>query len=150
MKSKQAILKKLDQATDRLVSDVIKQGLPLPISGKIVLVGNVYIRKNKDGTYDILRLNKTLIETNIYSYITALVLAQKYNIDDFSNIKKILYLDTRYSKYHSDVLNYTRCLRTARKNNDIERCSVLEDKIAEAELRAKSFLNQISIYKLSK
>jgi len=150
MTSKQALLKKLDRATDRVVSVAVKQGVPLPISEKIILVGNVYIRKNRNSTHDILRLNKSLLETDIYSYNAAIIIAQKYNIDDYANIKKILYLDNRYSKYHTDVLNYTRCLSSAKKNNDFERCLVLEDKLAEADLQAKNLLNQITAYKLSK
>ncbi len=150
MTSKQALLKKLDRAADKMVSSAIQQGLPLPISEKIILVGNVYIKKNKESTHDILRLNKSLLESNIYSYTTALIIAQKYNFDDYTNIKKILYLDDQYSKYHSDMINYSRCLKSAKKNNDLERYSVLEDKLAEADMRAKDFLNKIQNYKLSK
>lgn len=147
MNAKTRVLSKLDQAVKKAADIAIRDGVPIPISDKIILVGSVYLRKNQDETYDILKLNKNCLYTDINLKEVAVIIAQKYNNDDRSNIKNLLYLDEKYSKYHSDLIHYLHCLKSAKRSRDWERLSILEDKFYEAELMVRSIKDQILFYK---
>lgn len=147
MKAKARVLSKLDQAVKKAADLAIRDGVPISINDKITLVGSVYLRKNQDETYDILKLNKNCLYTDINLKEVAVIIAQKYNNDDRSNIKTLLYLDEKYSKYHSDLIHYLHCLKSAKRSQDWERSSILEDKFYEAELMVRSIKDQILFYK---
>ncbi len=119
---------------------------PLSVSKKSVLIGNVCIEKNDVG-YDIVSLNRHKLYENISVFDIAVTIAQRHNSGESSVIRKILILEERFNKHHTDMIHYLNCLRSARKNHDIERMAILEDKFQTAEILAKSTRNEISSFK---
>lgn len=142
-----SLLDKLDKATDRAASFAISKGYPIRISKKSTLIGNTSVEKNANGLYDVISPNKTLMYENISVFDVAVILAQRYNSGETSVIKKVLALEEKFEKHHTDMVHYLNCLKGARKRHDIERMAILEDKFQTAEMLAKSARDGISIFK---
>lgn len=145
--TRSSLLNKLDLATTKAASDAIGRGIPIPISKKSTMIGNLCVEKNKNGFYDILTLDRKMLFENISVFDVAIVIAQRYNSDEFSIVKKVLYLEERYAKYHTDMVHYLHCLKSATRTHDVERMAILEDKFQVAESLAKNTRDQISIFK---
>lgn len=145
--SKAFLLNKLDMATDRAVSLAFQREFPLQVSKKSTLIGSSSIEKNENGTYDILDIGRTVVYKNIFMFDVAIIIAQRYNSHETGIIKKVLYLEERFSKYHNDMTYYLHCMKSAKKKQDIERLAILEDKFRVAELYAKETKDQISFFK---
>lgn len=141
------IIDKLDKATERAASMAISRGYPIRVSKKSTLIGNTFVEKNSIGYYDVILPNKQKLYEDISVFDVAVIIAQRYNSGETSAIKKILSLEGRYSKYHNDMLHYLSCLKGAKKNHDIERMAILEDKFQVAETLAKCARDSISIFK---
>ena len=145
--SRSSLLEKLDKATDRGAQLAISRGYPIRISKKSTLIGNTFIEKNENGSYNIVSPNKVIIYENISIFDIAVIVAQRYNSGEQSVIKKVLALEERFTKYHTDMIHYLDCLKGARKKHDLERMAILEDKFQVAEISAKSARDSISIFK---
>ncbi len=147
---KTALIDKLDRATDRGVSVALVRGIPLTVSKKTTMIGTTLIRKNSSGYYDVLSLDGRSLYKDISVFDVAVIIAQKHNSGDTMIIKKVLFLEQKYSKHHSDMLAYLHCLKGAKKKNDIERMAILEDKFQLAEFAAKDLRDRISHFKRTK
>jgi hypothetical protein len=145
--SNTGLLEKLEKATDRAANLAIQRGMPIPVSGKSVMIGTTMIEKNSSGTYDVLSFNRLPLYENITVFDVAVIIAQRYNQFEFGVIKKVLFLESKFSKHHTDMLHYLHCMKSAKKQNDTERLAILEDKFQTAELLAKNTRDQISVFK---
>lgn len=144
------LILKLDRATDRAISIALSRGIPLRVAKKTALIGNIVVRKNKKTMYDIVTLDGNTLFQNIYVFDVAVIVAQRYNAGETSVIKKVLSLEEKYSKYHTDMIHYLHCLKLAKKRNDTERMAILEDKFQISETMAKNIKDIISIFKRTK
>lgn len=147
---KSALIEKLDRATDRAVSVAIVRGIPLPVAKKSSLIGSTLVEKNSKGMYNVSTFDGTIIFEDILVFDVAVIVAQRYNSGEMSTIKKVLALEEKYAKYHSDMVNYLHCLKLAKRRNDVERMAILEDKFQTSEIHAKSIRDSISIFKRTK
>lgn len=141
------LLDKLDRATSRAVTTVIGRGIPLTVSKNSTLVGNLFVQKNQKGFYNVLTLDKRILYEDISLFDIAIILAQRHADGDISVVRRVLVLEERYSKYQTDMLHYLNCLKTAKKNHDLERMAILEDKFQVSESLAKSIRDSISFFK---
>jgi hypothetical protein len=148
--NRSALIDKLDKATDRGVSVALVRGIPLTVSKKTTMIGTTLIRKNESGYYDVLSLDGKGLYKDISVFDVAVIIAQRHNNGEYGTIKKVLFLEEKYSKHHSDMLNYLHCLKGAKKKNDIERMAILEDKFQISEIYAKEMRNHISLFKRTK
>jgi len=140
------LLEKLGRATDRAATFALQRGVPVPISNKSVLIGNVFIEKNKFG-YNVVALDRMKLYENISVFDVAVIIAQRYNSGEISAIKQVLFLEDRFAKYHIDMIHYLHCMRSAKKKNDVERMAILEDKFQVAESLAKNIRDRIAFFK---
>jgi len=147
MTSRIALLDKLDRATSRAASFAINRGFPIPMSKKTTLIGNTFVEKNTNGLYNIVSPDKTILYEDISIFDIAVIVAQRYNSGEPAAIKKVLALEERFAKYHTDMIHYLDCLKGAKKRHDIERMAILEDKFQVAEILAKKARDSISIFK---
>ena len=143
------LLEKLDQATDRAAIVAMQRGLPLGISKKSVLIGNLVIEKNTNGLYDIIKANRNILYRDISVFDVAIIVAQRYNSGEYSTIREVLNLEKQFVKYHTDMTHYLHCMKTAKKK-DYERLAILEDKFQIAELHAKNIKDQLAHFKRMK
>lgn len=141
------LIDKLDKATDKAAILAIKEGIPVKMSKKSTLIGNLFVNQNADGLYDVVSSDKVKLYSNISLFDIAVIVAQRYNSGETSVIKKVLALEEKYSKHHTDMIHYLSCLKGAKKNRDIERMAILEDKFQVAEILAKHARDSISIFK---
>jgi len=141
------ILAKLERATDRAATFAISRGYPIPMDKKSTLIGNVFVTKNAKGFYDVLKFDKTPIYEDISVFDVAIIVAQRYNSGETSIIRRVLDLEEKFSKYHTDMIHYLHCIRGAKKNHDHERMAILEDKFQVSETLAKMTRDKISVFK---
>ncbi len=141
------LLDKLNRVTDKAANFAISRGYPIPITKKSTLIGNVFVEKNAKGFYNVLKFDKSLIYEDISVFDVAVIVAQRYNTGETAVIRKVLVLEERFSKYHTDMTHYLHCMKGAKKNNDTERLAILEDKFQVSELLAKVTRDKISIFK---
>jgi hypothetical protein len=142
-----ALLEKLDKATDRAATMAIRRNMPLPVTKKLVMVGNVSIEKNKKGLYNVLSMTKELLYEDIAVFDVAVIVAQNYCVGDTRRIKQVLQLEERFAKYHTDMTFYLHAMRGSKKRGDLEKFAILEDKFNTAESCAKEIRDKISFYK---
>lgn len=140
------LLEKLDKAMDRAATFALQRGVPIPVSKKSLLIGNVFIEKNKAG-YNVVALDRMKLYENITVFDVAVIIAQRYNAGDSSAIKQVLFLEDRFAKYHTDMVHYLSCMKGAMKKNDNERVAILEDKFQLAEQLARDVRDKISSFK---
>lgn len=145
--TKELLLDKLNRATDRAATLAIGRSMPVTISKKGTIVGYLLVEKNKNGLYDVLSIDKRVIYSDVLVFDIAVILAQRHTDADFGTVKKILHLEETYSKYHNDMVHYLHCLKLAKKNHDIDRMAILEDKFQIAESKAKNIRDNITIFK---
>jgi len=141
------LIDRLDRATENAASMAINRGYPIRISKKSTLIGNTFVEKNSEGLYDVILPNKEKLYKDISVFDVAVIIAQRYNSGETSSIKKVLSLESRYEKYHNDMIHYLNCLKSAKKKHDIERMAILEDKFQVAEILAKGARDGISNFK---
>lgn len=141
------LLEKLDKVTDRAANFAISKGYPIPVSKKSTLIGNAFVQKNEQGTYDVLTLEKLPLYEGIGVFDVAIIVAQRYNSREFSAIKQVLDLDSKFTKHHADMTHYLHCMKGAMKNHDNERLAILEDKFQMSEAHAKNTRDKISVFK---
>lgn len=141
------LLEKLDKVTDRAANFAISHGYPIPMSKKSTLIGNVFVEKNAKGFYDVLKFDRSLLYGDISVFDVAIIVAQRYNASEFSAIRKVLHLEERFSKHHTDMIHYLHCMKGAKKNHDNERMAILEDKFQVSESLAKITRDKISVFK---
>jgi hypothetical protein len=150
MDKKKALIDKLDKATDRAVSVALVRGYPLALSKRSTMIGTTIVEKNTKGFYNISTVDGHTLYEDISVFDVAVIIAQRYNAGEPGVIKKVLALEERYAKYHSDMINYLHCFKGAKKRHDIERMAILEDKFQVSEMLAKSIRDHISIFKRTK
>lgn len=148
--TKKRLLEKLDKATDVAVSIAINRGFPIKVSNKSTIIGSTFVERNKDGYYDIVTPNGSILFEDIYVFDVAVIIAQRYNSGETAIIKKVLSLEEKFSKHHTDMLHYLNCLKGARKNRDLERMAILEDKFQVSEILAKQARDSILNFKRQK
>lgn len=147
---KPKLLEELDTATNLAASMALKKGVPIPISKKSTLVGNLLIEKNKNGFFNIVNSSKKILHEDISVFDVAMIIAQKYISSDLSSIKKVLYLEGKFIKYHIDMTHYLHCMKSAKKKKDFERFAILQDKFQTAEMLAENVKNNLNIFKTTK
>jgi len=148
--NRQRLIKQLDHAASKATSLAIQRGSPILISKNKVLVGNMCINRNKSGYYDILTLDQAELYSDIYLFEVAIILAQNFGTGDASTTRKVLMLQDRFEKHHTDMIHYLHCMKSAKKRHDIERMVILEDKFQISESHAKNIKNKILTFKRSK
>lgn len=141
------LLERLDRATYRAATYAIQRGNPLSIDKKSIMIGSTLIEKNNYGTYDIISFDKSKLFENISVFDVAIIIAQRYNMNEYGVIKQVLILEEKFSKYHTDMLHYLNCMKSAKKKHDLERMAILEDKFQMAEQFAKDTRDRISSFK---
>jgi hypothetical protein len=142
-----SLLDTLDKATDRAATFAIQRGMPISVSKKSVRISNTLIEKNKNGFYDVLSLDRNILYSNISVFDVAVIVAQRHSNGEMSAVKRVIQLEEKFSKYHSDMTHYLHCYKSAKKKNDFERMFILEDKFQMSEILAKSTRDNISIFK---
>lgn len=148
--TRESLIEKLDKATDKAVTVALVRGIPLPVSNKSTLIGNILVEKNIKGLYNVITLDGKELFKDIVVFDVAVIIAQRYNSGEMSTIKKVLMLEEKYAKYHADMVNYLHCLKAARKRHDYERMAILEDKFQSSEIYAKDIRDSISVFKRTK
>lgn len=144
------LINRLNKATDRAAAFALQRQSPMKVSKGSVLIGSASIEKNKQGTYDILASDKSVLYEDISVFDVALIVAQRYNDRETGVIKQVMSLERHFSKYHNDMVHYLHCMTTAKKKKDSERMAILEDKFQLAEQRARNIRDEISVFKRSK
>lgn len=142
-----SLLDKLDRVTDRAATFAITRGLPIRVSNKSTLIGNTLVEKNTNGLYNIISADKVIIYKDILLFDIAVIIAQRHNSGESALVRKILALEERFSKYHTDMLHYLNCLKGAQTRHDLERMTILEDKFQVAEISAKKVRDSIAVFK---
>jgi hypothetical protein len=145
--NKASLLGKLSIATDKAASLVIQRGLPVTINKKSTIIGSTVVEKNDNGSYNVVSFDKKVLFENISVFDVAVIIAQRYNQQEHGVIKQVLYLEERFSKYHTDMIYYLHCMKSAKKKKDLDRFLILEDKFQVAEQYAKNTRDSISIFK---
>ena len=145
--SRADLLEKLDKATSKAVTTVIGRGIPLSVTKKSTLVGNLFIQKNQKGFYNVLTIDRRILFEDIALFDIAVILAQRHSSGDAAIVRKVLVLEEQYSKHQTDMLHYLNCLKSAKKNHDLERMAILEDKFQVSESLAKKIRDSISFFK---
>lgn len=145
--NRELLVKQLDKATTKATALAIQRGSPISITKNKVVVGNLCICKNKSGFYDIVTLDQHPIYSDIYLFEVAIILAQSYSSGDTPTVRKVLTLQDKFEKHHTDMVHYLHCMKSAKKRHDIDRMIILEDKFQIAESHAKNIKDQISIFK---
>jgi len=145
---KPLLLSRLEKATDTAASFVIQRGFPVPKKKNGTWVGNTLVKKNNIGLYDVISLdnNQPLYE-NISVLDVAIIIAQRHSNGEFKTIRKVLSLETVFSKHHTDMIHYLHCIKGAKRRQDYSMMAILEDKFQIAELRAKTVRDEIAIFK---
>jgi len=143
------LLDKLNRATDRAVTYAMQNGTPVAISKKSTLIGSLVIEKNKMGFYDIIKVDRSKLYENISVFDVAIIVAQRFNSGEHSIIKEVLELERRFAKYHTDMIHYLHCMKSAKKKN-ADRLAILEDKFQVAEIHAKNIKDQLTFFKRMK
>jgi hypothetical protein len=144
------LLKELDKATDRAATFALQRGFPIPVSKKSTLIGNAFVDKNENNLYDVLNFQRTLLYSDISVFDVAVTIAQRINSNELGSIRQIIYLDSRFAKYHTDMVHYLHCMKGAKKRRDIDRMTILEDKFQVAEQFAKNTRDKLSNFKRTK
>lgn len=144
---KKRLLEKLDRATDVAVSLAIDKCYPIKVSNKSTIIGNTFVEKNSNGYYDVVSPGGTVLYRDIYVFDIAVIIAQRYNAGETAVIKKVMALEEKFSKHHTDMLHYLNCLKGAKKNRDLERMAILEDKFQVSEMLAKQARDSILNFK---
>lgn len=147
MIERDALLEKLDKATERAATFAIQRGTPLQASKKSHLIGTTLVEKNELGLYDILSLDGRKLFENISVFDVAIIVAQRYSAGELGIVKQVLILEEKFSKYHTDMIHYLHCYKGAKQKQDYEKMAILEDKFHVAELSAKDTRDKISIFK---
>jgi hypothetical protein len=144
------LLDKLDKVTDKAAALMQKEKFPAPVVRKYTTIGNLFVGKNSKGYYDILTPEKRPLYEDLSVFDVAVIIAQRYNDGDRSAITKIISLETKYSKHHTDMIHYLHCFKGAKRHRDLERMAILEDKFQIAEQNAKDTRDSISFFKKAK
>lgn len=141
------LLRQLDIAISKAATIAINNNYHVTDKKAGVWIGKAYVRKNKDGLYDILSLNKKTLFTDITVFDVATIVAERYTAGEFRTIEKILILENVFSKYYNDMVHYLHCIKGAKKRNDYTTLAILEDKFQISEARAKMTRNDITHFK---
>lgn len=140
------LLDKLDRATDRGAHLAIDGCMPIRMSNTSTMIGNAFIEKTENGLYSVI-LNKAAIYSNISIFSIAVIVAQRHISGEPAIVDKVLILESRFSKYHNDMIHYLDCLKIAKIRHDAVRMAILEDKFQLAESSARHIRDTISIFK---
>lgn len=141
------LLEKLDRATDRAAGMAISRGIPIPVSNRSSLIGNLLVEKNKNDFYDVKTFEGKILYEDISVFDVAVIVAQRHAAGETSVIKQVLFLESKFSKYHTDMVHYLHCIKGAKKSRDNERMAILEDKFQVSEQMAKNTRDRISNFK---
>lgn len=147
MTKKSVLIKALDKVADKTLSSLLQTCTPIPINDRIIMVGNSFVRKNNNKLYDVLSMNKNVIYCDLVTLDIAVIVAEKYSSGKISDLKKVISLEQKYSKYFFDMLNYLHCIKNAKKNKDLERYLILTDKYNEAKIMASTIKENILVFK---
>jgi hypothetical protein len=141
------LLEKLDKATDRAAGMAISRGMPIPVSKNSTLISNLLVEKNDNSFYNVRTLEGKILYEDISVFDVAVIVAQRHSAGEISAVKQVLYLEGKFSKYHTDMVHYLHCMKTAKKRQDNERMAILEDKFQVSEMLAKNTRDKISNFK---
>lgn len=141
------LLDKLNKAADLAAQFAVQRGSIKPAAKKMVPVGNVYVQKSNNNFYNILNFEQEVIFKDISVFDVAVIVAQRFSAGETSAIKKVLFLESCFSKQHTDMVHYLSCMRGAKTKHDLERMCILEDKFQTAEMRARILRDSISSFK---
>jgi hypothetical protein len=141
------LIEQLEKATDKAASFAIQRGMPIPGSKTGTWIGNTFVKRNKDGFYDIFSLDKEPLFENIMVFDIATIIAQRYTSGEFVTLKKVIDLEYVYAKHHTDMLHYLHCMKGAKKRNDYNTMAILEDKFQISEMRARKIRDSIVFFK---
>ena len=140
------MLTKLNVVTDKAANIAIRDGMPIP-SKKGVFVGSVIIEKNNKGFYDVSTIAGVPLYQDIAVFDVAIIVAQRYNSEEFGAIKKVLALEEIYAKNHTEMVYFLHCYKGAKKKKEYSRMAILEDKFSTSESKAKIARDSISYFK---
>ena len=147
---KSELLNRLNDATNKAAEIMARKEL-LSTSGKFSSrVGNMLIRKNLVGLYDITSSDNKKIFSNISAFDIATIIAQRHATGEIKSIEKVLILENTFLKHHTDMIHYLHCIKAAKKRREYDTMAILEDKFQVSEIRAKLVRNSISIFKRTK
>lgn len=144
-----SLLDRLDKATE-LAAKIAVQRRSIDLPKKMVPVGTVYVQLGKNNLYNILNYKHEIIFKDISVFDVAVIIAQRFSAGENSAIKKILFLESCFSKQHTDMVHYLSCMKHAKTKKDTERLCILEDKFQTAEMRARMLRDRISSFKRAK
>lgn len=140
------LLEQLAKATDKAASLSIRRGVPITTKAG-AWVGSTFIKRNIYGLYDITALDKSQLFNNISVFDVAVIISQRYSSGEFRTVEKVLALESKFAKYHTDMLHYLHCIKGAKSRCDYVTMAILEDKFQISEIRAKHTRDDIAAFK---
>lgn len=140
------MLTKLEMVTDRAATLAIRDGMPIP-GKKGLFVGSVVVEKNSKGFYDVTSIGGKSLYTDISVFDVAVIVAQRHTNQEYGTIRHVLDLEEVYYRNHTEMLYYLHCYKGAKKRQDYDRMSILEDRFQIAESKAKNARDKISFFK---
>jgi hypothetical protein len=140
------LLEQLAKATDKAATLTIQRGMPITTKSG-AWVGSTCIKRNINGLYDISTLDKKQLFNNILVFDVAVIISQRYSSGEFRTVEKVLVLESKFAKYHADMLHYLHCIKGAKKRRDYDTMAILEDKFQISEIRAKHTRDDIAAFK---
>ena len=139
-------LDKLDQLTNKAATLVIRDAMPVSNKEKI-FVGSVFVEKNSKGYYNINTIGGKLLYEDISTLEIAIIIAQRYSNNEMNSVNQILNLEEIYYKNHTEMMQYLRCYKGAKREKDKDRMYILEDKFKIAEEKARYAKERILYFK---
>lgn len=150
MGNREKLIKGLDVITDRVAEKVIKNVKQPVVTKKPIRIGKLLIERNLNGLFDISGSDKKLIYKDIFNFDIATIIAERHVMGERSILTEILGLEEKYSKHFLDMRYYLHCFKSMKKQNDIKRMAILEDKFQVSEFLAKQAKERILIFKRMK
>jgi hypothetical protein len=141
------LIDNLDKATDKAASNAIESGFPIHNTTSSAWVGKTFIKKNRNGFYDIFSLDKKVLFKDITVFDVATIIAQRYTSGELRTVERVVKLESEYSTYRTNMMHYLHCIQGAKSRKDYDTMAILEDKFQMAEIRAKRIRNDIAIFK---
>lgn len=145
--SRASIIDKLDKVTFKAAIFMRKNRYPVLISEETTALGRTLVKRNSLGLYDIIDAKQNKVFENIIVFGIAVIIAQKHDAGDVESVKKIILLEEKYTKHHTDMTHYLCCMRIAKAKKDFVRMAILEDKFRISEQKAKLIRDKISVFK---
>lgn len=108
---------------------------------KSLIYKNYLVKQNRNGYWSVYDVNSKNIIHEFFLKTCALLAAKQYYCQRFDIYGQIKNLDRRYQAHYSDIVVYQYNIA---KITDPDQHNILENKLHECRIKAKSYQQQIS------